>query len=215
MDTRTKAALAEAVNTLVVDADAKTLYQQMQGVMEVATRKIPVQLVGRPAVLNALIALALENEEAFHRVMALVDRKREEAGLSPLVEMDIDRKAYMREFMAVRRERLRRLVELWNELRSEADKLRGSARMDFEQMHAARWKDEKDRREEALRVKLGRRLTIDERRLVGDQLWADVDRELASLQEFVREEIRKPLPARSRDGFRFIVGAPTTEGAGG
>lgn len=206
MDSEAKAALAEAANTLVADADAKTLYTQMQGVIEVAARNIPVQLVGRPAVLNALIQLALNDEQAYERVMDLVDRKRAESGLAPLQDMELDRKAYMREFMALRRERLRRLVDLWNELRSENDKIRGASRLQFEQMHGARWKDEKDRREEALRAKLGRRLTAEERKQIAATLWDEVEEELASLQAFVREEVRKPLHQRSKTGFEFRVG---------
>lgn len=212
MDHHNRAALAEAANTLVTDVDAKTLYAQMQGVLEVAAKNIPVQLVGRASVLNPLIALAIGDEAAFRRVMDLVDRKRREAGLDALSEMDIDRRAYMREFMAVRRERLRRLVDLWNQLRSENDKIRGASRLQFEQLHGARWIDEKNRREDALRAKLGRRLTMDERRQVGDSLWADVEEELAALEDFVRQEIRKPLHARSKSGFQFQVGAMPKKG---
>jgi hypothetical protein len=208
LDQRTKEALADAVNTLVGDVDAKTLYAQMMGVLEVAARNIPVALVGRPAVLNPLIELALRDEPAYERVMELVDRKRTEGGLAALQDMELDRKAYMREFMAVRRERLRRLVELWNQLRSEHDKIRGSARLDFEQLHAARWKDEKDSRELFLRKKLGRRLTMPERQAISAQLWEEVDHELDALEKFVQQEIRKPLSARSREGFRFQVGSP-------
>lgn len=208
VDAETKAAIAEAVNTLVTDADAKQLYTYMQGVLELAGRGFPVALVGRPAVLNPLVTLALGDEAAFERVMDLVDRKRTEANRLPLSEMELDRKAYMREFMAIRRERLRRLVELWNELRSEHDKIRGSSRLQFEQLHAARWKDEKDAREIALRNKLGRRLTMDERKQISTQLWEEVDAELDALSKFVRAELRKPLSARSKDGFKFMVGTP-------
>lgn len=212
MDADAKAALAEAANTLVADADAKTLYTQMIGVLEVAQRGIPVQLVGRPAVLNPLIQLAIADEGAYERVLDLIDRKRGEAGLPALQEMDLDRRAYMRDFMAQRRERLRRLVELWNELRSENDKIRGASRLQFEQMHGARWKGEKDRRELALRGELGRRLTAEERRQISTKLWEDVEEELVALQDFVRQEIRKPLHMRSREGFQFKVGvAPRKE----
>lgn len=213
MDEKTKAAIAEAVNTLVRDVDAKTLFAQMQGTLDLAARGISVRLVGRPAVLNPLIDLALTDEDKYERVMELIDRKRTEAGLPALMDMELDRKAYMREFMAVRRERLRRLVELWNDLRSEHDKIRGSARLDFEQLHAARWKEEKDRREVAERQKLGRRLTMPERQAISTRLWQEVDAELDALQDFVRDEIRKPLHARSKDGFPFRVGQmPTKNG---
>lgn len=212
MDEKTKAALADAVNTLVADTDAKTLYAQMVGVLEVAARNIPVQLVGRPAVLNPLIDLAIQDEPRYERVMDLVDRKRTEAGLLPLREMELDRKSYMREFMAVRRERLRRLVELCNQLRPANDSIRGSARMEFEQLHAARWKDEKDRREDELRRRLGRRLSMEERQEVATNLWMEVDEELAALQEFVRSEMHKPLHARSKGGFQFRVGQMPKKG---
>lgn len=212
MDSAAKAALAEAANTLVSDDDAKTLFTQMQGVIEVASRKIPVQLVGRPAILNPLVELALNDEGAFQRVMDLIDSKREKLGLPALQEVEQDRKAYMREFMAIRRERLRRLVELWNELRSDNDKIRGASRLQFEQMHGARWKDEKDRREDALRERLGRRLTADERRDISAKLWEEVEDELASLEAFAREEIRKPLHARSKTGFEFKVGVAPKRG---
>lgn len=212
MDERTKAAIADAVNTLVGDVDAKTLFAQMQGVLQVASRSIPVQLVGRPAVLNPLIELALKDEATFERVMELVDRKRTEANLPALMDMELDRKAYMREFMAIRRERLRRLVELWNQLRSENDKIKGSARMEFEQIHAARWKDEKDAREAHLREKLGRRLTMPERQSISAQLWEEVDEELAALDEFVRGELHKPLHSRSKTGFKFRVGQMPKKG---
>lgn len=202
-------ALAEAANTLVADADAKALYAQMRGVLDVVERNIPVRLVGRPAVLNPLLRLAVEDHAAYDRLIELIERKRVGMGLQPLTpEETNDRRAYMREFMAVRRDRLRRLVELWNELRSENDRIRGAQRMQFEQVHGARWKDEKDRREEALRARLGRRLTIEERLGVSAKLWEDVEDELAELQAFVRDEIRKPLHARSSTGFQFKVGAP-------
>jgi hypothetical protein len=212
MDSETKAAIADAVNTLVADADAKTLYAQMLGVIEVAARNIPVQLVGRPAGLNPMITLALQDEAAYDRVMDLVDRKRTEAGLLPLQEMELDRKGYMREFMAIRRERLRRLVELWNELRSENDKIRGSNRLQFEQLHAGRWKDEKDRREQELRQQLGRRLTMEERQKISTTLWMEVDEELQALQEFVQDQIHKPVSARSKTGFPFKVGVLPKKG---
>lgn len=208
MQAPSKAALAEAVNTLVQDTDAGSLSHQMHGVLDIAARNIPVALTGRASVLNPLIKLALSDHSAYDRVMELIDRKRNEAGLPPLgaQEHDPDRRAYMREFMAERRERLRRLVDLWNELRSEDDKVRGQARLAFEQMHAARWKDEKDAREIALRDKLGRRLSMEERRAISAQLWAEVEDELQALAAFVRSEIRKPLQARSKAGFKFMVG---------
>jgi len=60
MDPQEKASLADAASTLVEDADAKTMYTQLLGVLEVASKGIPVQLVGRPAVRKPLHARSRE-----------------------------------------------------------------------------------------------------------------------------------------------------------
>lgn len=206
LDSDLKAAVAQAANMLVTDSDAKTLYAQMQGVMELSAKGIPVQLTGAAATLNALVMLANHSRPAFDGVMELVEHKRGEAGLVPLAEGDPDRRAYMREFMASRRQRLGRLVGLWNQLRSERDKIQGATRLAFEQLHGARWKEEKDRREDAMRDTLGRRLSMEERRAIGNQLWSEVEAELDDLERFVREEVRKPLHQRAPNGFQFRVG---------
>lgn len=206
MDVDQKSVVAHAANILVLDSEAKTLYAQMQGVLDLAAKGIPVMLTGRAAELNPLLRLAQTNPAAYEATMELVDHKRLGAGLQPLQEMDIDRRRYMREFMAIRRERLRRLVELWNQLRSEHDRIKGASRLQFEQLHGARWKEEKDRREDELRDHLGRRLTMEERQAVGRKLWDDVERELDELERFVRDEVRKPLNQRAPTGFQFRVG---------
>lgn len=144
-------ALAEAASALVEDADAVQLFQQLVGVYELAKKGVPVRLVGRAAVLNALLALWLEDEDAAMRVLDLVNNKRHVRGLSPVGDQDYQRRAYMREFMAAKRERGRRLVTLINQLRVEDDKLRGTARAEFERLHANRWFGVRKEREEALR----------------------------------------------------------------
>ncbi len=206
MNAEKRKALEEAVTALIEDSDAPTIFAALEGVLALVRKGIPVFLTERPAVLNPLVALATDDFPAYERVLDLIERKRSERNLPPLVSEDDARRAYMRDFMAVKRDRQRRLVELWNSLRSEHDRIRGTARMEFERRHAARWIDEKNRRETARRETLGRRLTADERRELTEQLWRDVDYELDSLEEFVRDEMRKPIHARSKSGFTFIVG---------
>lgn len=208
MNADQKAALADAVNLLIQASDADALYAQMSGVIDLARRGIPVRLTGRSAVLNPLVDLADSDPDAYERVLALIENKRAQAKLPQLETGDSmsNRKAYMREFMAEKRARQRRLVELWNELRSERDKLRGSRRMEFERVHAERWQNEKDARVEQLRKIKNRRLTRDELTSISTQLWNDVDSELDALETFVRAEVRKPILDRSPDGFRFFVG---------
>lgn len=195
--------LAEAANTLVEDADAVQLFQQLAGVYDLAKKGVPVRLVGRAAVLNPLLVLWLEDEDSAMRVLDLVNNKRDARGLPPVGEQDYQRRAYMREFMAAKRERGRRLVTLVNQLRAEDDKIKGAARVEFERLHARRWFDVRKEREDALRRAKGRRLSQEELKEIIRQLWEDVDRELDELEEFVKIEMKKPLHARAPDGFRF------------
>ena len=205
-----RALLATAVDALIGDIDAQPMYLQMLGIIEMVERGFPVQLTGRPAVLNPLVDLHATDPDAFDRVVDLINRKRGEANNDPLhgpnKDDDSDRKVYMRDFMAKKREKQATLVHLWNELRSEHDKIKGVRRMEFEREHAARWQDEKKRREDALRVRLNRRLSEAERKAIANQLWEDVQTELDRLEEFVRSEVRKPVHQRAPGGFNFTVG---------
>jgi len=203
MDADQKMLLSEAANTLIEDSNATALYQQMMGVHELARRGVPVGLTGHAAILNPLLDLMLTDNPAAERLMQLIERKRSESGLPSLDDKGFDRKGYMRELMAVKRERQRRLVELVNQLRSDSDKLRGPARLEFERIHAARWFDVRQEREDQLRDTLGRRLSLDERTNIIRALWLEVDSELDALEEFVRAEIRKPLHNRAPTGFQF------------
>ena len=208
MDPSSKAELAESVNTLIEDGGARQMFTQLCGVLQLKQQGIPVALTGHPAVLNALLNLAVADPAAYERVLELIERKRKERGLEPLVDIDVeqDRKAYMREFMATKRDRQRRLIELLNDLRSEAEKIKGTARIELERVHAARWLDEKDAREDTARKRLGRRLTADERRAISTQLWAEVDQELDALEQFVQVQMKLPLMQRKGNTFRYSVG---------
>lgn len=211
-----RAALTEAADCLADDVDARQLYAQMSGIIELLERGIPAQLTGRPAILNPLVSLYSQDPQKFDRVIDLINRTRKERDLPTLANGadtdDRDRRAYMREFMAQKREKQAMLMRLWNLLRSEHDKIKGVRRMEFEREHAARWQDEKKRREEAARIRLGRRLSETERKVIATKLWEDVQGELDALEVFVNEEMRKPLHLRSRDGFQFKVGVFKKDG---
>jgi len=199
-----KQQLAEAVNDLIESSDAKAAYKKLMWVHDVASKDIPVRLTGRLAVLNPLLDLLLSDYEAADRVLDLVDRKRTTAGMESLSDQGFDRKKYMREMMAGKRARQRRLVELWNQLRPAKDAVKGTARMEFERIHAARWQDVRQEREDALRESKGSRLTVEERTEIIAQLWRDVDAELDALEDYVQSEFRKPATARGA-GFTFRV----------
>lgn len=205
MDANQKALLAEAVNALIDDSDASDLYKKMNLTYELICKGVPVRLVGRAAILNPLLDLLIDDLPAGERVLQLIDRKRTEGNQESLDEGEggFDRKSYMRELMATKRERQRRLVDLVNALRSENTKLKGSPRLEFERIHAARWLNVRTEREDALREKLGRRLTVEERTNIIKQLWVEVDQELDELEAFVLEEIKKPVFRRAPEGFKF------------
>lgn len=197
-------ALAHAASRLVEDPDAMELYNALLKVCTLAAQGVPVQLTDDLEDLNPLVDLHLGDPTAIERaVLPLVNKRREQRGLPPLGSRDINRNAYMRELMATKRERERRLVELANRLRSENDRIQGQARIDFLRRHAARWQDVRKEREELLREQLGRRLTQDELVAVVHQLWEDADAELDAFESFVEKEERKPLRARTPDGFQF------------
>ena len=198
-----KAALADAVECLIEDPDSLEIFHGLNSTYELAKRGVPVRLVARGAGLNPLLTLRRDNEGTYANVLDLVNRKRQARGDNPLDEGDINRRSYMRELMAQKRERGRRLVGLVNQLRSEEDKLQGTARMEFERLHASRWQAVRKEREDALRDRLNRRLTSDEMTRIKDQLWAEVDMELDAFEEFVRVESRKPLRERAPGGFNF------------
>lgn len=200
-----KAALAEAVECLIEDMDAPAMFRQLSGVYDLARKGVPVRLVGRAAVLNPLLLLWLDDEPAAHRVIDLINRKRTQAGFEPIGDQDFQRRSYMRELMAQKRERGRRLVELVNILRSENDKIKGAARIELERQHAARWFAVKKQREDDLRKQLERRLSADELDAIRERLWHDVDAELDALEAFAYAELRKPLHQRRPEGFPFTL----------
>jgi hypothetical protein len=175
------------------------------GVYEIARSGVPVRLSGRSGVLNPLLEMLLDDYQAAERVIQLVNRKRDEAGAPGLGDNGFDRGEYMRNLMATKRARLTRLADLWNQLRPDRDRIQGVARLEFMRVHGNRWLAVRDERQDALRDKLGRRLTQVERTSVIRQLWSDVDAELDALEAFVASELRKPPSQRSHNGFKFQV----------
>lgn len=196
--------LAEAANVLIDDDDAPEMYKKLLWVHDVARKGVPVRLTGRPSVLNPILDLMLTDFPKAERVIQLIERKRAESHMDPLIEA-FNRRSYMRELMASKRERESRLLKLVNQLRSEHDKIRGLAALEFKRTHGNRWHAVRLERESAMRSSVGRRLTIEELDTLRSQLWADVDSELNDLENFVREELRKPLQLRAPNGFNFRI----------
>lgn len=192
--------LIDAVNFLVLSPDAQTAYNSMLAIANLA-KMHPVALTGTAAVLNPLLRLRLIDEEAYDRVFALVEGKRQAAGATPLERPATDRFdkiEYMREFMDAKRQRQRRAAEIENMLRLEPDRLIGRARLDFMDGQSAKWKQELDARLEKAREMKGGRLPRVQVEAIRAAFWRSVDDRLDTLEEFARKEQLKPPHLRQR-----------------
>jgi hypothetical protein len=201
MDSALKQALADAVNALIHDGDASLLFKQFNATLSVVRKGAPVRLVGRASVLNPLLDLTVLDSAAAERVFDLVERKRATAGHAPLNDTVERRKRYMRELMAERRARLRRVVDISNSMRSDRDAIKGRQRMQFEGHHVKRWGAILTQREQEAREAAGGRIPLHEFVELREQLWRDVDAELDAFEAFARAESRLPLSQRKPNGF--------------
>lgn len=199
-----------AMKALIHDDDAQELATQLLGVQQLVRAGTPVRLTGRPSIMNVLLDLSVADEDAFFRLLEDVDSERESLGQPPLSNRASGRTRYMREFMAERRDRSRRLREAWNSALPDSERLRGAARLDFERDHHNRWGREKARREDTLRREQGRRLTVHEQRAVADQLWRDVDNEIRGFEAFARSISTERDAARRLHAYVFTLGKEPT-----
>ena len=186
--------LAAAVSALVTSPDAAEMYDSLTVVVRLVTQAHqPVALTGNAAVLNALVDLAREDRTKLDRLMALVDVKRAEAGLAPLVtppDEGFDKKVYMREFMAQKRLRERRAVTIENIARSERDALRGHPRMEFCRLQSLKWKTRLDELTSKVRDAHGGRAPKEALELAREKFWADIDSELDEAEAAARKKLQ-------------------------
>lgn len=193
----------EATSILCTDDDSRKLYEHMTRAYELARKGVPVRLTGRSAVMNPLIDLMLSDHDTYEAVLQYIVKKRDALGQPPLEDSDQVRRDYMREMMVTRRARLSRLVDLWNSMRPEREKLRGKARMEFERVHGNRWFAARGDRELTMREQVGRRLTHQERTNMLISFWKEVDSELDDLEEFARNQMR--AGAQRTNVFQFKI----------
>lgn len=192
-----KQALLEAINDLIHDRSAEF---KVNALIEVAklNRVYPVKLAGHMSVLNPLVTLQKEDEEAWEKIKRLIDNKREIAGFEPLWPVSkpqsfAERKnEYQRQLMAKRRERANRAADIENMQRSERDQLIGNARLEFMRTVTNTWGKQRDARIEQAKAAAGHKLTKAELDSIRDRFWESVDAQLDEKEELVRREILKP-----------------------
>jgi hypothetical protein len=190
MSADSRSSLLDAVNHMVASDAAPELFEAVTTILPNA-RAIQARFVGERAVLNPLVELAIADSAQFARVVALIEHKRQEAGLAPLredAEPKYDKGDYMRDFMYQKRERERRAAEIENLMRPERDQLVGRSRLDFMQIQSAKWKAQRDAALEQARAASGSRLTREAMKQVIESFWARVDRDLNELEELAKAE---------------------------
>ena len=186
-----------AAKQLVTAPNASDLFK----ILDSAVRRgvgLPIRLTREFAAMNPLLALSQENHELYETIIQWVFDKRDAMGLDPLRDVTVyNKNSYMREFMANKRERERRAVDIENMLRSDKDRLKGKSRIEFVQRQSAYWKHHRDKLVEAERKALGaKHLPQDVYSKVLKNFWADVDRQLDEMEMMTIEELRKPVLQR-------------------
>ena len=137
---------------------------------------LEIQFYGEHSQFNPLLSLMGTNFNSAQKVFDLVDKKREETNLPALTINIPEDSGYLREFLENKRGRLQRMIEITNANRSISEKLRGTARLNFERETAEVWHTQHLERAKELQIQLGRRLTQEEKRAVSEDCWKDIDR---------------------------------------
>ncbi len=191
-----------AVATLIKAPDAHELFGELQLVLKLALNNVRVALTGAAGVLNPLIDLRKRNPEGYEGVLALVEKKRADAGFDPLIteaaERCYDKTEYMREFMNSKRERERRAVEIENLIRPEREKLRGTPRIEFMRRQSAVWKTDRDRFLQAAQGVHGEGLNLEKRKAAIVRFWSAVDADLEVREQRAKEQSLLPVHKRQR-----------------
>lgn len=204
-----KNALARAVNELI--SDAKGAQKRLDSLILVsraaAETKVRLQMAEDPA-LNPILDRVFERPEALHALVKLVNERRVPAGYSALSLDEMNsksRREYLADHMRAKRDREKRLVEAWNLMLPSTRQLRGEARAEFQKTHANRWHAAKLEREAALDRKLGRTPRKSELDDVRASFWEEVEEEIAALEAFARDEMRRGAADRNPHGFKFFI----------
>lgn len=206
----------EACKSLIDDGkNAQKLYSQLVTVYGLNSEGFEIVFAHSSAVLNPLLQVMHARPDKINGLFSLINRMRKDLGHRPFAtgffvkEKDteaFDRKAYMRELMARKRKLSRRLMDAFNALRSDDNKIKGDERKELVLFHENRWSRVLKEREHAMRLSQGRRLNAEERDAIHHDFWLDVDNELHAFEDFVRAQMKIPVTERA-ESFRFHLWA--------
>jgi len=189
----------EAVNILIASPNAHEQFEAVETISRIAAIH-PIKLTGEGASMNALLKLRVSDPAAYERVLELVEKRRADLGYDALRTpkgAGYDKVEYMRQFMDQKRERQRLAAEIENMLRSDRDKLVGSARLEFMRRQSAKWKLQRDAFLERARAGLGTKsLDKEQMQAALAQFWSAVDEELEARHAAAKAELLKPAGKR-------------------
>lgn len=207
MNKPSKAELMALLHKLTTLPEADRINKLINAMQQVVDAGGEFELTGEDAYLNPLIKLRRFSLPAYAQLMTAVDADRTENGLEPLTARR-GKTAYLAGYMVIKRARERRIVDIWNMQLSEDSKLQGDSRKAFCARHAERWLSEKMFRQNQLRTSLARELTKGEQQVIIKQVDEEIEAELDQMEQFMRDEVRKPLSQRNPQGFIFKLGKP-------
>jgi hypothetical protein len=185
--------LLQAVNHLVTSPMAERHIATMHELAKLPAGT-PVLLTGEAEPLNALLELLRTDPAGYARVMAMVDKRREDRGWGPLVPPEQDgfnRNEYQRDFMHQKRVRERRAVEIENLLRPGRDKLIGNARLEFMRRASAGWKKRRDALLDNARSGSSGTLSKEQISAILEAFWRTIDNELDQAEAEAIKKIRR------------------------
>jgi hypothetical protein len=196
-----KQAMLDAVNDLIFDPNPQFKLGALEAAAALA-RRYPVQLTTELAVLNPLLQVMVTDQDGFRNMQRLIDSKRKLLGSHPCWPEPeperFDKGEYQRNLMQRRRERAGRASRIENMQRPTKDALRGSNRLDFEELQLATWGHALDNHIQAARQAAGGKLSKPETDAIRTRYWAATDAQLSEKEELVRMEMLKPAKDRRK-----------------
>lgn len=198
----TKDDVKELAARLTATEDTAEVHKALDVLCPVVDAGISFSLDGEYAYLEPLLYLRALNMNSYAKVLRAIDDERTSNGLGKLGDKK-GRKPYMAGYMRVKRSRENRLIDAWNMQFSEDRKLSSDTRKEFLRVHSKRWLDAKNAALAKARKDLCRTLTREEMQRILTEYDDRIDAELDEFEQFMRDEIRKPLSQRNPNGFAW------------
>ena len=191
--------LLEAVNALINLRDCRYVVDALNAIATI-NQRYPVMFSGALALYNPLLQMKLTDPDSYANLQALIDRKREAAGLPlcwpPEEQKKFDKGEYQRQIMAVRRLRAGKAMEIENAQRTDRDRLVGNPRLEFERRILATWGKVLDKKLQQGRAANGGKLSKDHTNAIRAAFWDDLEAQLDEAEALVNSERLKPSHLR-------------------